>query len=278
MKLRALLLFFAAILLIIACSKVAFTGRKQMRMLPESQLSAMALTEYQQFLQQNKLSTNQHQSRMVKEVGSNLQRATEQYYRAIGKAADLQNFNWEFNLVENNQVNAWCMPGGKVVIYTGIMPITQNTDALAILMGHEMAHALAFHGNERMSQMLVAQLGGVALEVATHEQPEQTRDLFRLAYGVGAQLGALLPFSRKHETEADEIGLYIAAMAGYDIREAVPFWERMNAKSGGSSVPEFLSTHPNPGKRSQTLEKLQSKALEYRTKYGIAQGQQRRNL
>jgi predicted Zn-dependent protease len=264
-------------LLIVACTKVAFTGRKQMKMLPESQLTALALTEYQQFLQQNPLSTNQHQTRMVQEVGVNLQRALEQYHRAIGRSKDLQGFNWEFNLVENPQVNAWCMPGGKVVIYTGIMPVTQNTDALAILMGHEMAHALAFHGNERMSQALTAQLGGIALDVATSNKPEETRNLFRLAYGIGAQVGALLPFSRKHETEADEIGLYIAAMAGYDISEAVPFWQRMNALGGGS-VPTFLSTHPNPGRRSENLQKLQPKALEYRRKYGIAQSQPRRNL
>jgi predicted Zn-dependent protease len=277
MKTYHILFILAATFLLVACAKVAFTGRNQVRMLPESQLTSMALTEYQQFLQENKLSTNQNQQRLVKEVGGNLVRAAEQYYRATGNAENLSSFKWEFNLVENEQVNAWAMPGGKVVIYTGILPVTQNTDALAVLMGHEMAHALAFHGNERMSQGLLAELGGVALDVATQNKPEETRNLFRMAYGVGAQVGALLPFSRKHESEADEIGLYIAAMAGYNIEEAVPFWQRMNAKGGGR-MPEFLSTHPDPSKRSETLKKLQPKALEYKRKYGIAQNQPRKAL
>lgn len=257
----------AALLLAAACSTAPFTGRKQFRMLPESELSAMALAQYKDFLSQNKVSTSKGLTSTVREIGVNIQRAAERYYTAKGLQDQLAGFQWEFNLVDDPGVNAWCMPGGKVVVYTGLLPIAQNTDGLAIVMGHEIAHALAHHGNERMSQGLMAQLGGVALDVATQSKPEETRQLFQLAYGVGAQLGAILPFSRKHESEADEIGLYLAAMAGYDVTEAAPFWQRMNQGAGGSP-PEFLSTHPDPSKRSEMLNSLIPKAEEYRQQYG----------
>jgi predicted Zn-dependent protease len=264
---KRLFFFLLAAALVVACTKVAFTGRKQMKLLPESELIALSLTEYQSFLGQNKLSSNAHQSNLVREVGQNIQKAAEQYYTQKGLSKQLAGFKWEFNLVENEQVNAWCMPGGKVVVYSGILPVVQNSDAMAVLMGHEIAHALAFHGNERMSQMLAAQLGGIALDVATYDKPQETRQLLQLAYGVGTQLGALLPFSRKHESEADEIGLYLAAMAGYDVTEAAPFWQRMN-RLGGGGMPTFLSTHPDPGTRSTKLQKLVPKAREYQQKYG----------
>ncbi len=278
MKPKFLLALSVAGILLAACTKVAFTGRKQLKMLPESELVAMSLTEYNQFLQQNKLSGDAQKTTLVREVGHNLKRAIEKYYMAKGLSAELKGFNWEFNLVEDPLVNAWCMPGGKVVVYTGILPVVQNTDAMAVLLGHEMAHALAYHGNERMSQMLVAQLGGVALDVAMHDKPQETRELLQVAYGVGAQVGALLPFSRKHESEADEIGLYLAAIAGYDINEAPAFWDRMNAKSGGGKMPEFLSTHPDPGKRSTRLQQLAAKAEEHRTQYGLGERQVRKSL
>lgn len=264
---RRISTFVLILVLGAACTKVAFTGRKQLKLLPESELIALSLTEYQSFIQQNALSKNQHQTAMVREVGAHIRKAAEDYYAQKGLSRQLAGFKWEFNLVENEQVNAWCMPGGKVVVYSGIMPVVQNSDALAILMGHEIAHALAYHGNERMSQMLTAQLGGIALDVATMDQPQQTRQLLQIAYGVGTQVGALLPFSRKHESEADEIGLYLAAMAGYDVTEAAPFWQRMN-RLGGGSVPVFLSTHPDPGARSTKLQSLVPKAQEYQRKYG----------
>lgn len=274
--LRVLLVVLVAIG-IAACAKVAFTGRKQMKLLPESELISMSLTEYQSFLNQNKRSTNQTHVAMVKEVGAQLEQAIQRYYTREGLQKQLKDFKWEFNLIEDPQLNAWCMPGGKVVVYTGILPVVQNTDALAVLLGHEMAHALAYHGNERMSQMLTAQMGGVALDVATRDKPSETRQLLQTAYGVTAQVGALLPFSRKHESEADEIGLYIAAMAGYDISEAAPFWERMNSK-GGSGPPAFLSTHPDPGSRSNRLRSLAPKAQEYAAKYGAGVKQSRKNF
>jgi predicted Zn-dependent protease len=259
--------FLMVTVLMAACTKVAFTGRKQMKLLPESELIAMSLTEYNSFLGQNTLSKNASQTAVVREVGQNIQKAAEQYYAQKGLSKQLAGFKWEFNLVQNDQVNAWCMPGGKVVVYTGILPVVQNSDAMAVLMGHEIAHALAFHGNERMSQLMAAQLGGIALDIATQDKPQETRQLLQLAYGVGTQLGALLPFSRKHESEADEIGLYLAAMAGYDVTEAAPFWQRMN-RLGGGSMPAFLSTHPDPGTRSAKLQKLVPKAQVYQQKYG----------
>lgn len=264
---RRIPLFVLLLVVGVACTKVAFTGRKQLKLLPESKLIALSLTEYQSFLQQSTLSKNQPQTALVREVGSNIRKAAEDYYGQKGLSKQLAGFKWEFNLVENEQVNAWCMPGGKVVVYSGIMPVVQNSDALAILMGHEIAHALAYHGNERMSQMLAAQLGGIALDVATMDKPQETRQLLQLAYGVGTQVGALLPFSRKHESEADEIGLFLAAMAGYDVKEAAPFWQRMN-RLGGGGVPTFLSTHPDPGTRSTRLQNLVPKAQEYQRKYG----------
>jgi len=190
------------------------------------------------------------------------------YYKAKGLEKELKNFAWEFNVVDDpNTVNAFCMPGGKVVVYTGILKVTQNEDALAVVLGHEIAHALANHGNERMSQGLVAQLGLASLDMALSQKPAQTRELLMTAAGAGAQVGLLLPFSRKHESEADEIGLYLMAMAGYNPAAAAPFWERMNKMGGGDRPPEFLSTHPDPSKRSERLKELQVKARAYARKY-----------
>jgi predicted Zn-dependent protease len=213
------------------------------------------------------MSADQANTAMVKEVGANIQHAAEAYYKAKGLSKQLNGYNWEFNLVEDPTVNAWAMPGGKTVVYTGLLPIAKNTDGLAVVMGHEVAHALAQHGNERMSQGLLVQLGGVALTVALAEKPAETQNMFLAAYGLGSQVGLMLPFSRKHESEADEIGLYLMAMAGYNPEEAAPFWDRMNA-GGGERPPEFLSTHPSPERRAERLKELVPAAKEYKAKYG----------
>lgn len=261
--------FVLAVLpLIFACSKTAFTGRKSLNLIPVNTLNQMSFTEYRSFLSQNKTLTSGKDYDLVRRVGNDLRAAVEVYYRATGKSSELKNFAWEFNVVDDPTVNAFCMPGGKVVVYTGILKVTQNEDALAVVMGHELAHALANHGNERMSQGLVAQLGLTSLDIALSQKPTQTRNLLMSAAGAGAQVGVLLPFSRKHESEADEIGLYLTAMAGYNPSEAAPFWERMN-KSGGGRPPEFLSTHPDPKRRSQDLRALVPKALEYKRKYPV---------
>ncbi|MEQ1746978.1 MAG: M48 family metallopeptidase [Saprospiraceae bacterium] len=265
---KKILLSFVVMALLAACSETVFTGRKQMNLIPVSELNQMSFAEYKSFLSQNKPVTAGSDLELVRRVGSDIKAAVEVYYRSKGLSSELKNFAWEFNVVDDPTVNAFCMPGGKVVVYTGILKVTQNEDALAVVMGHEIAHALAHHGNERMSQGLLTQIGLTSLQVALSQKPSQTNDLLLAAAGAGAQVGILLPFSRKHESEADEIGLYLMAMAGYNPTAAAPFWERMN-KSGGARPPEFLSTHPDPEKRSEELKKLVPKARSYGLKYPV---------
>jgi predicted Zn-dependent protease len=268
---KKMLAVLAIIALMIACNKTAFTGRKSMTLIPDATLNNLSTSEYKTFLSQNKVLTSGPDVDLVRRVGNDLRMAVEVYYRSKGMEKDLKNFAWEFNVVDDPTINAWCMPGGKVVVYTGILPVTQNEDALAVVMGHEIAHALANHGNERMSQGLIAQLGLTGLDIALSQKPRETHNLFMQAAGVGAQVGVLLPFSRKHESEADEIGLYLMAMAGYNPEAAAPFWQRMNRQAGGGGrPPEFLSTHPDPVKRSQQLTKLVPKARLYAKRYPVA--------
>ena len=258
--------FFGSFLLlafVYSCSSVPITGRKQLNLLPESQLIGMSLTEYDSFLKENKLSTNSQQTKMVKDVGARISKAVEEFLKNNGLENRVSDFNWEFNLVQQDSTpNAWCMPGGKVVVYTGILPYTQNETGLAVVMGHEIAHAVARHGNERMSQQMGVQLGGMALSAALSEKPEQTQSLFMSAYGIGSQVGVLLPYSRSHESEADKMGLVFMAMAGYDPNAAVEFWERM-AQSGGQKPLELLSTHPSDQTRINNLKKYVPEAMKY---------------
>lgn len=263
--------------ILIACSKTAFTGRKTLSLIPVNTLNQMSFSEYKSFLSQNqgKVLTSGAQYDLVRRVGNDLRAATEVYFRANNLSSELKNYAWEFNVVDDPSVNAFCMPGGKVIIYTGIMKVTQNEDALAVVMGHEIAHAIANHGNERMSQGLVAQLGLTTLDLALSQKPSQTRNLLLAAAGAGAQVGILLPFSRTQESEADEIGLYLTAMAGYNTNEAAPFWARMS-KAGGARPPEFLSTHPDPSRRSTELKKLVPKAQGYARKYPVPNSSKRK--
>ena len=230
-------------------------------MLPESTLMEMSLTSYKHILDTAAVVYGSDDSRMIKEVGNKISSAVEEYLKDSKYASRIEGFNWEFNLIDDTLVNAWCMSGGKVAFYTGILPICQSETGVAVVMGHEVAHAIAQHGNERVSQGLALQMGGVALDVAASTRSEETRALIQLAYGVGANVGVLLPYSRRHESEADEMGLMFMAMAGYNPEEAPKFWDRMNA-GGGPRPPEFLSTHPDPDKRKQELEKLMPKALK----------------
>jgi predicted Zn-dependent protease len=248
---------------LIACSKNPLSGKKQLKLLPESELQNMASSEYKQFLSTNKVvgNTNNRDAEMVNRVGQRVVKAVEAYYAEIGKTSDLAGYKWEVNLVDDKTVNAWCMPGGKIVVYTGILPITQNEAALAAVMGHEVSHALLQHGNQRMSQGILQQLGGVALSVAVANKPQETQNLFLGAYGAGSQVGVMLPFSRKHELEADRYGLIFTAMAGYNPQEAIALWERMEKASAGQSPPEFLSTHPTEGRRIEQLKKYMPEAL-----------------
>jgi predicted Zn-dependent protease len=217
-----LVVLIVSSMVIVSCSTVPVTGRRQLNLVPQSQMLSMSFQEYGTFLQQNKVSTNQEQTALVKRVGGRIQGAVERYFAEKGISDQLSGYKWEFNLIESNEVNAWCMPGGKVVVYTGILPVTKDEDGLAVVLGHEIAHAVAQHGNERMSQGLLAQLGGMALNEALANKPEQTRQLWMTAFGAGVQVGALLPFSRTQESEADHLGLIFMAMAGYDPQTAVP--------------------------------------------------------
>lgn len=250
------------ILFLVSCVKVPITGRRQLNMLPESQLMSMSLTQYNAFLSENKTAgSGSSDAQLVKSVGAKISKAVETYLKRHQQGKRVQGYKWEFNLVEDNTVNAWCMPGGKVVVYTGILPITKDEKGLAVVMGHEIAHAIARHGNERMSQGLITQAGGIALTVALSEKPELTQGLFLQSYGIGSSLG-MLKFSRLHETEADKMGLIFMAMAGYDPQEAVAFWKRMS-QQGGAKPPEFLSTHPHDDTRIADLKAYMPEALKH---------------
>lgn len=247
----------------ISCSTVPITGRKQLSIIPASQMMATSFSQYDQFLKENKLSRNKKQTRMIKNVGLKIQKAVEQYFKQNNISEHLKGYKWEFNLVNNKQMNAWCMPGGKVVFYTGILPVCKNDVGVAVVMGHEIAHAIAEHGGERMSQGLITQLGGIGLAMAIKDEPKEAKALWMTAFGVGTQLGVMLPFSRLHESEADHLGLIFMAMAGYNPEEAVKFWKRMAAQKGGAAPPEFLSTHPSDETRINNLKKLMPEALKY---------------
>lgn len=256
-------LVLAFSLFFIACSTVPITGRKQLSIIPASQIQSMSFANYSDFLSNNKVISSGKNTEMVKRVGRKIQAAVETYFAQKNMSSALKGYNWEFNLVDDPNVNAWCMPGGKVVVYSGILPLTKDETGLAVVMGHEVAHAVAGHGNERMSQGLMVQFGGMALEKALEQKPAETRQLYMSAFGMGAQLGVLLPYSRLHESEADHLGLIFMAMAGYDPHQAVDFWKRMAANKNGQAPPEFMSTHPSDATRIKQIEKLLPKALKY---------------
>ncbi|MBI2422778.1 MAG: M48 family metallopeptidase [Candidatus Hydrogenedentes bacterium] len=262
------LALFALLAVLAGCVTVPITGRQQLAFIPESQLTAMAIDQYGKVLSESKLSTNPDQIAMVTRVGKRLATATENYLRAQGYPNP--GFTWEFNVIDDPEtVNAWAMPGGKVAVYTGILPICQDDAGLAVVMGHEIAHAIARHGNERMSEGLLVALGGVALQQALKDKPAQTRDLFLQSYGAVGSVGVMLPHGRQQESEADHIGLILMASAGYDPRASVPFWQRMAGK-GGPRPPEFLSTHPDPENRVNALRAWIPEAMPIYQQYAGA--------
>jgi predicted Zn-dependent protease len=250
--------------LLAGCAEVPITGRRQLNIVPASLVTSMSLQEYQQFISQSKVDTDPKVNDQVKRVATRIVQAVEQYEKEHNEKNRFAGYQWEFNVVQDPQINAFAMPGGKVVVYTGILPVAQNDAGLAAVLGHEIAHVFAEHGSERMSQALLVQMGGMGLDVALQKQPEQTRSLFNAAYGLGSQVGVLLPFSRVQESEADHLGLIFMAMAGYDPHEAVAFWQRMAAAgTGQAKPPEFLSTHPADATRIKNLENLVSEAMKY---------------
>ncbi|ELR68110.1 Zn-dependent protease [Fulvivirga imtechensis AK7] len=259
---KKILLLLVVGLILYSCTTVPVTGRRQLSLVPNSEILPLSYDQYQQVLKENKLSDNKEWSAMVKNVGRKIQGSVEQYMKQKGLSDQLKGYAWEFNLIESETVNAWCMPGGKVAFYTGIMPICKDEKGVAVVMGHEIAHAIANHGRERMSEGLVAQLGLSSLSAALGQNPTMTKQLLLQSVGVGTQLG-MLAFSRTHESEADQIGLIFMAMAGYDPHEAPKFWERMEAQSSGQRPPEFLSTHPHPETRIADLKKQIPEAMKY---------------
>jgi len=257
-------LFFLAIcLLIISCQTVPITGRQQLSIVPSETVMGMSFQEYDTFLKKHRVITNTKESHLVGRVGERVQHAVERYFSEHNMSDRLKGYKWEFNLVEDDAINAWCMPGGKVVVYTGILPLAKGEEGLAVVMGHEISHAIAKHGDERLSQGLVTQMGGIALATALSQKSKETQDLFLTAFGVGSQVGILLPYSRVQESEADRLGLIFMAMAGYNPREAVDFWKRMESAKKGASVPEFLSSHPADKTRIENIEKLLPEAMQH---------------
>lgn len=259
-------LFFSAIFFLVnACTVNTLTGSKQLTLVSEAEMQSMSLTQYNDFLKVHTAiaPSKDANALMVQRVGKKLAAAVNKYYTDKNSVAALAGYNWEYNLVKDSAVNAWCMPGGKIVVYTGILPITKNETALAIVLGHEVSHALLQHGNQRMSESMLQQFGGQALSIALADKPKETQNLFLNAYGIGTEIGIMLPFSRKHELEADRFGLIWAAMAGYDPNEAIAFWERMQNVSAGQKPPEFLSTHPSDETRIEKIKSYLPEALSY---------------
>lgn len=246
-----------------SCATVPITGRKQLKVIPNAQMIPMSFDNYKQVINESTLSKDAAKTAMIKRVGEKIKTAVEKYMADNNLSAQLKSYSWEFNLIESEQVNAWCMPGGKVAFYTGILPVCEDETGVAVVMGHEVAHAIANHGNERMSQGLIQQLGGIALQEAIKTKPKQTQTLFLTAYAIGSQYGAMLPYSRLHETEADKLGLIFMAMAGYNPEAAPKLWERMKVLSGGQAPPEFMSTHPSNDTRIKTLNEYMPEAMKY---------------
>lgn len=250
--------------LLTSCTQAPMTGRDQLILVPDSLIHNMASQSYEQFLSQNKLSNNVRQTNMVKHVGQKIQHAVEKYGRQNNMAQTISRYKWEFNLIADKSENAWAMPGGKVVVYTGLLDVTKNEAGLAVVMAHEIAHIIARHGGERMTQGLLVEVGGMALSQALSKRPQKTQNLFMRSYNITTQYGVLLPYSRIQETEADHLGLIFMAMAGYNPNEAVSFWQRMAAKQKTQpSPPELLSSHPADETRIKNIQQLLPKAMTY---------------
>lgn len=262
-SMKKISLLFIVLLLFSACSKVPITGRKQMNLLPSSMMLSMSLTNYEEVLSESKvLADHNSKTKNVRNVGKKISDGVTSFMNEIDDKERIKGFKWEYNVIDKDVINAWCMPGGKIAVYTGILPVTKNDGGLATVLAHEIAHAVAKHGNERMSQQLAVALGGVSLEVAMKEKPEKTKNIFKSVYGVGSTLGTLA-YSRKHEYEADKMGMVFMAKAGYDPNEGIKFWKRMKAQKDGASVPQFLSTHPTDENRIEAMKEYLPEARKY---------------
>jgi predicted Zn-dependent protease len=255
--------------MVLSCAKNPFTGKSTMAFVPNSQIFPSAFQQYGQFLTENKVLTGTTDAKRITTIGMKIKTAAERWLNAHDQSSYLDGYEWEYNLVESKELNAWCMPGGKIVFYTGILPVCKDDAGIAAVMGHEVAHALANHGQQRMSAGLLQQLGAVGTQVAVGNKDPETQALVMQAYGVGSQVGGMLPFSRSHESEADMIGLTLMAIAGYDPINAVKVWERMSALSNGQAPPEILSTHPSNQTRINELTSLVPQAKQEAAKFGV---------
>jgi predicted Zn-dependent protease len=255
--------------LFFSCSTNPFTGKQSLNFVSNSQLFPSSFQQYGTFLKENKVIVGSTDARRVESVGMKIKAAAERWLNANGHAEYLNGYQWEYKLIENKEVNAWCMPGGKIVVYSGILPVTKDDSGLATVMGHEVSHALANHGAQRMSAAQLQQLGAVGVAVATGSKSAEQQQMWQQYYGLGTQVGVMLPFSRSHETEADKIGLTLMAIAGYNPELAISFWERMAASSNGNKPPEFLSTHPADATRIANLRKLIPEAKAEALKFGV---------
>ena len=267
---KKLSIILIAILLFSACSTNPLTGRSTMAFVSNSELFPSSFAQYQEFLNENTVVSGTPDANMVTRVGMRLADAAEKWLTSEGNASYLDGYAWEYKLVADNTVNAWCMPGGKIVVYTGILPVTQTEEGLAVVLGHEISHALLNHGQQRMSAGLLQQLGAMGLQVGLGMAgvSGDTQNLAMAAYGIGTELGGTLPFSRSHESEADHYGLLLMAIAGYNPDAAVPFWERMSSMGGGGT-PEFLSTHPSDATRIRQLQGWTPEAKQKAAEFGV---------
>ncbi|MBF0176228.1 MAG: M48 family metallopeptidase [Magnetococcales bacterium] len=251
-------------LLLAGCATVPITGRNQMALIPAQQVLSLGSQSYDKMLKNEKVLQGTKEAAMVEQVGRRVEHAVERYFTQRGMSNRLAGYKWAFNLVESKDRNAACYPGGKVVVFSGLLPTTRDEAGLAAVLGHEIAHAVANHGNERMSQELLVKMGSTVLASSLSSLSPGQSELFNSAFGLGAKYGALLPFSRLHEEEADRLGTIFMAMAGYDPREAIGLWERMNTAEGnGSKNMEWLSTHPLPTSRIQNLRRVIPEAMRY---------------
>lgn len=256
--------------MVAACKTNPFTGEKNLNFVSNEQIFPAAFQQYQEVLSENEVVRNTPEARMLNDVGQKIASAAKRYLDANGYQGYLEDYEWEFSLIKDDEtINAWAMPGGKIAFYTGIMPIAKHETGVAAIMAHEVAHALADHGAQRMSAAQLQQLGAVAGSIAVSGRSESTQQIFQQAYGVGTTVGVMLPFSRSHETEADRIGLTLMALAGYEPMEAANLWRRMQQASSGQQPPEFLSTHPSSERRIQNIEKWASEAKEEARKFGV---------
>ena len=267
MKIKKYITVFGAILLYLSCATNPFTGQSTMALVSNDQLFPSSFQQYNQVLSESKVITGTPASQMITRVGQRISIAAERWLNANGYQGYLNDYEWEYALIDSEQINAWCMPGGKIAFYTGILPIAENETAIAAIMGHEVAHALANHGQQRMSAALLQQAGAVGLNIAL--QDDENIALYNQAYGIGTTVGGMLPFSRSHETEADKIGAYLMAVAGYNPNEAAELWKRMDKASNGQAPPEFLSTHPHNDSRIAELNNLAPTAIAEAKKFGV---------